>query len=64
MAILLNSFVGAINAAEREELEAAALEMKSKEMLRSAPAGGIGRVGLTRMEQGSDLDGSVLQSTR
>ena len=41
MAILLNSFVGAINAAEREELEAAALEMKSKEMLRSAPAGGI-----------------------
>ena len=45
MAILLNSFVGAINNAEREEAEAAALEMKSKEMLRSALARDIREMG-------------------
>jgi hypothetical protein len=36
VAILLNSFVGAINAAEEEEAEAASASMKSKEMLRCA----------------------------
>jgi hypothetical protein len=34
VAILLNSFVGAITAAEEEEAESAASTMKSKEMLR------------------------------
>ena len=34
VAILLNSFVGAINAAEEEAAVAAAQNMKSKEMLR------------------------------
>jgi hypothetical protein len=34
VAILLNSFVGAINAAEEEEAAAVAQGMKSKEMLR------------------------------
>ncbi len=38
MAILLNSFVGAINAAEEEEIQAATASMKSKEMLRSEVA--------------------------
>jgi hypothetical protein len=34
VAILLNSFVGAINAAEEEAATAATQDMKSKEMLR------------------------------
>jgi hypothetical protein len=36
VAILLNSFVGAINSAEEEAAAAALQNMKSKEMLRSA----------------------------
>jgi hypothetical protein len=38
VAILLNSFVGAINAAEEEAAAAAAQDMKSKEMLRFSPS--------------------------
>jgi hypothetical protein len=35
VAILLNSFLGAINSAEEEAVEAANAGLKSKEMLRS-----------------------------